>query len=205
MCRANSPRAELEASARVTCRSSTTRAPAENRGLCHPSKTRIAAVLSRVTASWLPMRATFRVRSRSTAAVTVWRSAIRTRRREGKGGEAPARELRPRAGLRRGSKGGEAPLASPCRGPAKRGPKGYAGLGPLRGHEPAVDRPRIGPQRLVPQRLGPASGSRRSRARYPAQSFISRRRRSNRSVRRYAASTRLRTLCASAASATSGG
>ena len=75
----------------------------------------------------------------------------------------------------------------------------------LKGQEPAVDRPRIGPQRLAPQRLGPASGSRRSRARYAAQSFISRRRRSNRSVRRYAASTRLRTLCASAASATSGG
>ena len=42
-------------------------------------------------------------------------------------------------------------------------------------------------------------------ARYSAQSSISRRRRSNRSVRRYAASTGLRTTCASAASATSRG
>ena len=37
-------------------------------------------------------------------------------------------------------------------------------------------------------------------ARYSAQSLMSRRRRSNRSVRRYATSTWLRTLCASAAS-----
>ena len=86
------------------------------------------------------------------------------------------------AGVLRDRRGG-APRQPLC------GYKGYAGLGPLRGHEPAVDRPRIGPQRIAPQRLGPASGSRRSRARYPAQSFISRRRRSNRSVRRYAAST----------------
>ena len=54
----------------------------------------------------------------------------------------------------------------------------------LKGQEPAVDRPRIGPQRLAPQRLGPVSGFRRSPARYAAQSFINRRRRSNRSVRR---------------------
>ena len=42
-------------------------------------------------------------------------------------------------------------------------------------------------------------------SRYRAQSSMSRRRRSNRSVRRYAASMGLRTLCASAASATSRG
>ena len=42
-------------------------------------------------------------------------------------------------------------------------------------------------------------------ARYPAQSSISRRRRSNRSVRRYAASTLFWTTCASAASTTSRG
>ena len=168
-------------------------------------------------AVWLrlqPMPATWRVRSRSTAAAgavhvraraMACRSGADSDTGGGHGLGPPSRRARP--AIRGGgdgaaighqdaparAKGRRAPPANSARGRASGGSKG--GGAPL-----AVDRPRIGPQRL-----GPASGSRRSRARYPAQSFISRRRRSNRSVRRYAASTRLRTLCASAASATSGG
>ena len=44
------------------------------------------------------------------------------------GGEAPTRRSPPERGRRGVRRGAEPPLASPCRGPAKRGPKGYAGL-----------------------------------------------------------------------------
>ena len=86
------------------------------------------------------MRATWRVRSRSATALarqsarsagdtraeaaTVRRSAIRTRRHDEMGASPPARELRRSAGSEGDRRGAEPPLASPCRGRAKRGPKG---------------------------------------------------------------------------------
>ena len=66
----------------------------------------------------LPMRATCRVRSCSTSA-----AAALARRQDTRTGEPAARDLRPECGPQGGIEGAES-VASPCRGPAKRGPKG---------------------------------------------------------------------------------
>ena len=61
----------------------------------------------------LPMRVTCRVRSRSTSAAGA------LARREGRRRASPPPECGPQGGIE-----GAESLASPCRGPAKRGPKG---------------------------------------------------------------------------------
>ena len=58
------------------------------------------------------------------------------------GRPAPRLQSRPRPAsmmCRLGGSEGAQPPASPCRGPAKRGPKGYAGLGTLRSPSQPAD------------------------------------------------------------------
>ena len=81
-----------------------------------------------------------------------------------------------------GSKG-RSPSPAPAGDPRSVAPKGMLALDPQGVMSQPWIGPRIGPQRLAPQRLGPASGSRRSVARYAAQSSIRTRLRSNRSER----------------------
>ena len=94
-------------------------------------------------------------------------SGIGTRR--GKGDGPPTARFRRSADLS-GVEGAE-PLASPCRGPAKRGPKGYAGLATLEWLKPAL--------RTPPKRAPSSHPEQRAKgqllpARSAARSFMSR-------------------------------
>ena len=72
----------------------------------------------------LPMRATCRVRSCSTSA-----AAALARRQDTRTGEPAARDLRPSAGLKGGSKG-RSPLPAPAGDPRSVAPKGRLALPP---------------------------------------------------------------------------